>query len=209
MVRKGRNIGREVAAAWNYQIAKIPFWPLLGSAVAASAASVYRDLSVHGGIGPAGFVAVTLTSSVVLGTLFRMQFPSTRRALTVLQRWAKKSGIGPLIWAFCFGVTYLDSLAVPAMAQATGGGASSGFFFTNIKNKIANFFADSPNAAAVTPIVNFAFGILQVLMIVYIVISIARGIQATQQEEDWKQVARTPLIVVLACVAGDFAVGLI
>lgn len=209
IVRKGKNIGRELATKWNEWVGKIPFWPLLGSTVLATAASVYRDLTRTGALGPAGVIAVTLTSSVVLGVFYRIQFPSTRRALLTLQQWLKRTGSGPLVLAFSFGVMYLDSLAVPAMAQATGGGAGSGFFFSNIKTKIQSLFASSPNAATVIPIIDFAFAILQVLMIVYIVLSIVKGVQANREEEDWKQVARTPLIVVLAVVSGDFAVGLV
>jgi hypothetical protein len=151
----------------------------------------------------------SLMAMITLSAVYFWEAP--HRHLIVWQRWLLKYGLAPAAWLLSLLTFFLDSLAIPVNAQTTGesGGSTSGFFFTNILTKVNAVLSANPNSATVIPIINFGFGILQILMIAYIAFSVARVINAARDDEDWKQAAKIPLIVVMAVVAGDFAVGLI
>lgn len=130
-----------------------------------------------------------------------------------LNRWVKKFGFYPILWFSSFAIWFGDILTFSANAQGTGGqgtgGQAEGFFFNNIRGKINNILSTNTNARGATDIINFGFGILQLAMILYIAFSIFQAVKAQQQDEEWVQSAKVPLIVLFAVTAGDFAIGLI
>jgi hypothetical protein len=126
-----------------------------------------------------------------------------------LNKWIKRDGFYPMLWFVAFLVWFGDILTFPANAQDSDEVAPTGFFFANIQTKIAAILSTNPNAADAVGIINFGFGILQLAMIVYIAFAIFQAIKAQQQDEEWVQSAKVPLIVLFAVTAGDFAVGLI
>lgn len=136
---------------------------------------------------------------------------SPYRQLHQLQGWLSKTGLPTLAGILGTAILALDLFTLPVNAQTTGGttGSSAGFFFANLQTKVTSVFANSAQANTVNPLVLFTFGILQILFIMLVAWQIAKVVQASRDEEDWRQVAKTPIIVVLAVVGGDWAIGLI
>jgi hypothetical protein len=53
------------------------------------------------------------------------------------------------------------------------------------------------------------FNVLRGLFLLYLAISIVQVVQAGRNDEDWKTLARTPLIILIAVVLGDVLTGFI
>ena len=174
---------------------------------------LWQTFVVKGGLNfTALFVYSTWMGLIVICAFLYWQ-DTPRRQLNRLQNWFSQYGLSPFVWLVGATIFLFDSLSLPVMAQAVpgggGGGATPGFFFTNIQNRVTGIFSGSPQAAAINPVINFGFGVLQVLFIMFIAWQIAKVVGAAREEEDWKQAAKTPLIVAAAVVGGDFAIGLI
>jgi hypothetical protein len=88
---------------------------------------------------------------------------------------------------------FLTSMATPAQAQ----------FFNTAEQWMTGQFA---GADEVIPIV---FNVLRGLFLLYLGISLVRVVQAARQDEDWQQLARTPLIILIAVTLGDVLANLI
>ncbi|WP_013325599.1 hypothetical protein [Gloeothece verrucosa] len=153
-----------------------------------------------GSISAVGLLGFSMWVLLALFAVYIGDHPTRRIAL--LQRVLHKYKFFPLVWLLTFGVLFFDKLALPSAA-------ADGFFFANIKKKATEFLNTNSNASSATPILNFGFAVLQVIMLIYIGWSIVKVIQAAREDEDWKAAAKTPLIVLFACTAGDFAVGLV
>ncbi|MBE9150535.1 hypothetical protein [Coleofasciculus sp. LEGE 07092] len=110
----------------------------------------------------------------------------------VIQR-KKKLGISVMGYLVATGVLFFDTLITPANAQ----------FMNNAESWINSNFAE---AATVTPLI---FNILRFLFLVYIGIALVQIIQAARQDEDWKSMVKTPLIVIMAVTVADVMTGLI
>lgn len=160
-------------------------------------------------ISPTGLLVYSVWMALILSCAYLYLWNTPRRQLIQLQGWLQKIGWGPVAWVLASLVFFCDCLSLPASAQTGPSGSSAGFFFTNIQTKLTSIFAGSPQASIITPIVVFGFGILQVLFIVYIAFQIAKVVNAAREEEDWKQAAKTPIIVAVSLVGGDFAIGLV
>jgi hypothetical protein len=63
-----------------------------------------------------------------------------------------------------------------------------------------------PNAEQVIPLV---FNVLRGLFVLYLGISLVRVVQAARQDDDWQNLARTPLIILIAVSMGDILAGMI
>ncbi len=86
-----------------------------------------------------------------------------------------------------------QSVAEPANAQ----------FFNSAEQWMTGQF---PNAQQVIPLV---FNVLRGLFVLYLGISLVRVVQAARQDEDWQNLARTPLIIMIAVTMGDVLAGMI
>lgn len=93
-----------------------------------------------------------------------------------------------MIAALLFGGTLWGALNGNAYAQFFGGAEE---FFTTT-------FGDA--AGETIPIV---FGVLRALFLLYIGVSLIRVINASRNDDDWQQLAKAPLIVVVAVVVAD------
>jgi hypothetical protein len=58
-------------------------------------------------------------------------------------------------------------------------------------------------------IVEFIFGALRLLLVIYMAIALIQIVNAARQGEEWKDLMRTPLMVILVVVVGDFIAGVI
>jgi hypothetical protein len=64
-----------------------------------------------------------------------------------------------------------------------------------------DFFTTTfPDAGDVVPLV---FGVIRALFLLYIAVSLVRVIQSARNDDDWQQLARAPMIIVMAVVIGD------
>lgn len=63
-----------------------------------------------------------------------------------------------------------------------------------------------PDASTVIPLI---FNVLRGLFLLYLGIALVKVINAAREDEDWKQLARTPLIILIAVTMGDVLAGLI
>ena len=60
-----------------------------------------------------------------------------------------------------------------------------------------------------TGIIEFIFGALRLLLVIYMAIALIQIVNAARQGEEWKDLMRTPLLVILVVVIGDFIAGVI
>ncbi|GAB4202677.1 MAG: hypothetical protein Fur006_56400 [Coleofasciculaceae cyanobacterium] len=109
-------------------------------------------------------------------------------------RWFNRKYHFPSLLLLATGTLFfLQSLAEPASAQ----------FFQSAEQWMTGQF---PNAGEVIPLV---FNVLRGLFILYLGISLVRVVQAARQDEDWQNLARTPLIIMIAVTMGDVLAGMI
>ena len=62
---------------------------------------------------------------------------------------------------------------------------------------------------ALDGIIEFIFGALRLLLVIYMAIALIQIVNAARQGEEWKDLMRTPLLVILVVVIGDFIAGVI
>jgi hypothetical protein len=118
------------------------------------------------------------------------------------------------LWAF---IILLTSSAIvlhfgdtPAHAQ---------FFYKAEEWAKANLVSASANTGTsstatsgstnVTTVISFIFNTLRFILIVYVGTMAAKIFNALREDDDWKQIARTPMIIFIGVTALDFAVGFI
>ncbi|MEM6433911.1 MAG: hypothetical protein AAF773_08670 [Cyanobacteria bacterium P01_D01_bin.115] len=109
----------------------------------------------------------------------------------VIQRMLAKIGHRKymrMIAALLFGGTLWGALNGNAYAQ----------FFQGAEDFFTTTFGDA--AGETIPIV---FGVLRALFLLYIGVSLIRVINAGRNDDDWQQMAKAPIIVVMAVVVAD------
>ncbi|NJO61359.1 MAG: hypothetical protein HC836_24820 [Richelia sp. RM2_1_2] len=87
----------------------------------------------------------------------------------------------------------LDTLSTPAQAQ----------FFQNAETWMSGQFTGAEEAIVLS------FNVLRGLFILYLGISLVKVIQAARNDEDWQNLARTPMIILIAVTVGDILTNLI
>ncbi|MDF5730189.1 MAG: hypothetical protein PUP92_19770 [Rhizonema sp. PD38] len=87
----------------------------------------------------------------------------------------------------------LDALATPASAQ----------FFQGAQTWMTGQFTAAGQA------IPLVFNVLRGLFLLYLGISLVKVIQAARQDEDWQNLARTPMIILIAMTMGDVLANLI
>ena len=66
--------------------------------------------------------------------------------------------------------------------------------------------ANTGDAGGAAAVIGLTFNVLRGLFVLYIGISVVKVVNAARQDEDWQNLARTPLIVLLAVTVGDLLV---
>ena len=56
----------------------------------------------------------------------------------------------------------------------------------------------------ISPVITFIFGALRLLLIVYMAVALIQIVNSARQGEEWKDLARTPLLIILVVIIGDF-----
>ena len=88
---------------------------------------------------------------------------------------------------------FLDALSMSAQAQV----------FQNAETWMSGQFTGANEA------ITLAFNVLRGLFILYLGISLVRVIQAARNDEDWVNLARTPMIILITVTMGDILANLI
>lgn len=88
---------------------------------------------------------------------------------------------------------FFDVSATPAHAQ----------FFQSAETWMTGQFTGADQA------ITLSFNVLRGLFILYLGISLVRVVQAARQDEDWTNLARTPMIILIAVTMGDILANLI
>ncbi len=156
------------------------------------------------------FSALMLVSSAsLLGSLALTSSPMTlaittilagglasqiwEKQLTPIWKWSRRYRLPGVLFIGSSTLYLLNALASPASAQ----------FMNNAQNWMSSTF---PQGGTAIPLV---FNVLRGLFILYIGISIVQMVQASRNGEDWKSLAQTPLIILIAVVLGDVLTGFI
>jgi hypothetical protein len=138
-------------------------------------------------------VASTPALAIGVGLLAAMRL-IVRRAKAnnpLIQRMFAKVGHRKymrMIAAVLFGGTLWGALGSPVHAQFLQG--AEAFFETTFGG----------TAGDTIPIV---FGVLRAIFLLYIAVSLIRIVNAARNDDDWQQMAKAPLIIVMAVVVGD------
>ena len=114
-----------------------------------------------------------------------------RRSLIILQILASII-ILSLFW--------LDYFAAPAQAQ----------FFRRAENFFTNNLTQgSSNNNSTQAAVGLVFNVLRALYLLYIAVALISVINAVRKDEDWQNVVRTPILVVVAVTIADVLTGFV
>ncbi len=119
----------------------------------------------------------------------------------VLQRFKLNSAmLMGVIFGLFSGVILGLAFVQPAHAQ----------FFNNAQTFVQNTFKGSGLAdTAATGIIGLVMNTLRLLFVMYVLFGIVQVLNAVRQGEEWKDLAKTPVFVVLAGTLGDVLVGAI
>ncbi|MBF2066443.1 MAG: hypothetical protein IGS39_18785 [Calothrix sp. C42_A2020_038] len=98
----------------------------------------------------------------------------------------------------CF---WLDYFADPAQAQFFK--RAEDFFKNNLTQNA------SGNATNTQAAVSLIFNVMRALYLLYIAISLIGVINAVRRDDDWQNIARTPLLVVIAVTIADVLTGFV
>ncbi|MFH7029715.1 MAG: hypothetical protein ACHBN1_31230 [Heteroscytonema crispum UTEX LB 1556] len=137
-----------------------------------------------------GITTLTISTLGMGAIFFRWELSGFFKIITEFAHGYKITSSALTIWgAFLL----LDALSSPAQAQ----------FFQSAESWMTGQFAGAEEA------ITLSFNVLRGLFILYLGISLVRVIQAARQDEDWQNLARTPMIILIAVTMGDILANLI
>ncbi|BAY82395.1 hypothetical protein NIES267_18750 [Calothrix parasitica NIES-267] len=108
-------------------------------------------------------------------------------------------GLQILAIALLLAVFWLDYFAAPAQAQ----------FFGKAEDFFKNTLTEGSNDSGTNSAVSLVFNVLRALYLLYIAIALIGVVNAVRKDEDWQNIARTPLLVVVAVTIADVLTGFI
>ncbi|MBE9180214.1 hypothetical protein IQ268_16750 [Oculatella sp. LEGE 06141] len=133
----------------------------------------------------------TLTGSIgVSALIWHHEFNMASRWLGQINR---RFYLPTVLMVLVGSLFVLNILSAPASAQ----------FYQGAQDAMTGFF---PGAEEVIALV---FNVLRGLFLIYLGISLVKVVQAQRQDEDWQNLARTPLIILIAMTLGDVLAGFI
>ena len=156
-----------------------------GAAVAIAFLSI--DFYLHQWMIPALMVAFS----------FPLAFPiaSINLYKTIQRKWNR---IGLRRWmAFGSFVGLVSVFTLTMVLTTFHPEAANAQFFKNAETWMKGKFTGADKA------IEIVFNVLRGLFLIYLGISLVKVIQAARQDQDWQDLARTPLIIVIAVSLGD------
>ncbi|MBE9052749.1 hypothetical protein IQ243_20440 [Nostocales cyanobacterium LEGE 11386] len=150
------------------------------------------EMSVH---------QILLGGFMILAAVIVALPKQSQALLTNFDKLQRKYGVN--LYAILFGILtivfVLDFASAPANAQ----------FFNNAQTWFNSVFVPAAGNPQTTAVINLFFNVLRGLFLLYVGVALVQIIQAARNDEDWKSLARTPLIIVLAVFVGDLVTGLL
>jgi signal transduction histidine kinase len=97
-------------------------------------------------------------------------------------------------------IFWLDYFAAPAQAQ----------FFKRAEDFFQNTLTQGASSGENTQLaVGLVFNVLRALYLLYIAVALIGVVNAVRKDEDWQNIARTPLLVVVAVTIADVLTGFV
>jgi hypothetical protein len=116
------------------------------------------------------------------------------KAYSNLEKWIRKYGLLTIIGGVLFLVFWSEFLAGPSHA----------FFFESAeKFLVSKLVFAKGGAAKIGTFVSLIFNVLRALLIIYVGVAMVRIVTALRDDDDWRAIARTPMIVVLVVMMSD------
>ncbi|MBV6625110.1 MAG: hypothetical protein KI793_19655 [Rivularia sp. (in: Bacteria)] len=138
-------------------------------------------------------ISFTTTSFLISGAVAITWRQYLDALFNVITKFSKRYKITSSALTVLSGFLLLDALSTPVQAQ----------FFQNAETWMSGQFAGADEAIVLS------FNVLRGLFILYLGISLVKVIQAARNDEDWQNLARTPMIILIAVTVGDILTNLI
>lgn len=155
--------------------------------MAVAAGLMIVDISLH----------QLIMSSLILLTAIVLAVPKeANKLLTNFEKLQRKMGMNlyGILLTIVAVIFMLDFATAPASAQ----------FLNNAETWMTSAFTGISADA-----IKLVFNVLRGLFLVYLGISLVRIVNAARNDEDWQNLARTPLIIAVTVVIGDILSGLV
>ncbi len=110
-----------------------------------------------------------------------------------ISRFNRRYKLATVLFVLVESFFLIDALSQPASAQ----------FFQGAEDWMTEQFSGTGEA------IPLVFNVLRGLFLLYLGISLVKVIQAARQDEDWQNLARTPMIILIAMTVGDILAALI
>ena len=141
---------------------------------------------------------------VVTNFLFACLYANPQLVLTLQQRYGvtlRRWKLSPVMITGCLlgflgGATMIFSIVDPAHAQ----------FFQNAETFLEGIGGDAAVPEGVIPLV---MNTIRALFVIYMIFGLVQVINAVRQGEEWKDLAKTPFLILMVGVLGDVLVGAI
>lgn len=155
--------------------------------MAAATGLMVVDMSIH---------HLLMSATMFLTAIILAVPKEANKLLTNFEKLQRRLRIN--LYGILFGVLsiifMLDFATAPANAQ----------FFNSAQTWMTGAFEGIPQEG-----VTLFFNVLRALFLLYLGISLVRIVNAARNDDDWQNLARTPLIIVVTVVVGDIITGFI
>ncbi|AVZ31746.1 hypothetical protein [Nodularia spumigena] len=158
----------------------------------AAGALMIVEMSVH---------QILLGGFMILAAIIIALPKESQALLTNFEKLQRKYGVNlyAIFFAILTVVCFLDFATAPANAQ----------FFNNAQTWMNDSFGTAAGNPQTTEVIDLFFNVLRGLFLLYVGVALVQIVQAARNDEDWKTLARTPLIIVLSVFVGDLITGLL
>ncbi len=173
--------GRTIKYCWRLLAESVPF--LLACGVLLSAISLKSPI---------------LVMCLLVGSWIAIITHKIGDNLKISKRWA--IAIQAIAALLLLSVFWLDYFALPAQAQ----------FFKKAEDFFQNTLTQGASTNSGTQAaVGLVFNVLRALYLLYIAVALIGVVNAVRKDEDWQNIARTPLLVVVAVTIADVLTGFV
>ena len=161
--------------------------PQFSYGAAITIALLSTDFYFHEWLIPAILTAISFPLAFPITTINGYKFAEKKWNRSGFRRWMAFGSFTGLLSVFT--LTMLLTTIHPEAANAQ--------FFKNAETWMKGKFTGADKA------IEIVFNVLRGLFLIYLGISLVKVIQAARQDQDWQDLARTPLIIVIAVSLGD------
>jgi hypothetical protein len=164
-----------------------------------SLVTLFVDLIVQG----SAFAVIGCTAWGLIALTFMLASQTNFFQHKDTLKFIHKYGVVPLLFVGALLVFLTYILAEPSHAQ---------FFVTaetKVKTALDTALAGNTALTQTKNIIGLLFTILRIVLLIYLGVSFVRIIGAAREDDDWKALARTPLLILVVLAVADFVSTLI